>query len=215
MNDAEIKLCIKCFCPLTFVNWKASSRIRKHYICRACCYDREKTRRKELLNEAVDQKLKQHKTCTKCYCVLTKNNWKLSNIKSYTYLCNKCCSLVEKTRRFSNTKLPQNKHCRVCDCELNQTNCNKGSIKRNDNICCSCRYSLNVKNRKSIKDIVFKEYGGCCKCCGESNFVFLTIDHIDETGVSAQKRMSSFWRKNVPLVKKTRLSKGQLPTIMF
>lgn len=32
--------------------------------------------------------------------------------------------------------------------------------------------------REHQKDIVFNHYGNKCDCCGESNRIFFTIDHI-------------------------------------
>lgn len=34
-----------------------------------------------------------------------------------------------------------------------------------------------------------QEYGGKCACCGESNVVFLTIDHIDGSGAKHRKKI--------------------------
>ena len=39
----------------------------------------------------------------------------------------------------------------------------------------------------SLRMVVIKEYGGKCKCCGESNAKFLTIDHIKNDGVDDRK----------------------------
>ena len=63
---------------------------------------------------------------------------------------------------------------------------------------------LHLKNKKEYRNRVRKEviekYGGKCNCCGESNLVFLAMDHIDGGGGKHLKQIKnhiSFWlRKN-------------------
>lgn len=41
---------------------------------------------------------------------------------------------------------------------------------------------------KRLRDAVYAAYGGyCCVCCGESEPMFLTIDHIDNDGAAHRK----------------------------
>jgi hypothetical protein len=45
------------------------------------------------------------------------------------------------------------------------------------------RYAENGRRRaQGIKLEVINNYGGKCACCGESNLIFLAIDHIDGGG---------------------------------
>lgn len=37
--------------------------------------------------------------------------------------------------------------------------------------------------RRDIKKEIFNHYGNICACCGETELVFLSIDHINEDGV--------------------------------
>lgn len=39
-----------------------------------------------------------------------------------------------------------------------------------------------LQQRAELKYKVFKHYGNKCKCCGESNVLFFTIDHINNDG---------------------------------
>src|SRR5689334_14898203 len=41
-------------------------------------------------------------------------------------------------------------------------------------------YSKNYKNK--LRDMVFEAYGDSCVCCGETNPLFLTLDHINNDG---------------------------------
>jgi len=43
----------------------------------------------------------------------------------------------------------------------------------------------------AMKDAVFAAYGGYrCSCCGETQPLFLTIDHVDEGGADHRRQMS-------------------------
>lgn len=40
----------------------------------------------------------------------------------------------------------------------------------------------NKARRIRLKLKVFEAYGSCCNCCGETNFGFLSVDHINGGG---------------------------------
>lgn len=46
---------------------------------------------------------------------------------------------------------------------------------------------LNVDRYKRTKSLVFTHYGNKCKCCGEQEPIFLTIDHINNDGNKHRK----------------------------
>lgn len=50
--------------------------------------------------------------------------------------------------------------------------------------------------RRKLKEEVVAGYGGKCVCCGESELLFLTIDHIDGMGLHANRGTRS--RTNKP-----------------
>lgn len=39
-----------------------------------------------------------------------------------------------------------------------------------------------VQYRQTLKKLIYKKYGNECKCCGEQNLIFLTIDHVNNDG---------------------------------
>lgn len=43
------------------------------------------------------------------------------------------------------------------------------------------------KNYENLKSKVYNYYGHLCSCCGESEEMFLTIDHIDNDGGKQRK----------------------------
>ena len=45
------------------------------------------------------------------------------------------------------------------------------------------------KCRSNLKNQVFDHYGYICKCCGESQFEFLTIDHINGGGNEHKRKI--------------------------
>lgn len=51
--------------------------------------------------------------------------------------------------------------------------------------CIVCREKArdkNIRQRRGLRDAVFKKYGKACACCGITGRAFLTIDHINEDG---------------------------------
>lgn len=42
--------------------------------------------------------------------------------------------------------------------------------------------------RREARERVIAHYGGACECCGESEFEFLAIDHIDGNGGQHRKQ---------------------------
>ncbi len=45
--------------------------------------------------------------------------------------------------------------------------------------------------RRKLKSAVVKIYGGACACCGESEQIFLTIDHTNGNGRAHRKEMGN------------------------
>lgn len=50
----------------------------------------------------------------------------------------------------------------------------------------------NAKRRKELRQKVIGGYGAKCQCCGESNFEFLAIDHVNGGGRKERKTMSTY-----------------------
>jgi hypothetical protein len=47
------------------------------------------------------------------------------------------------------------------------------------------------ENRRKLREEFFEHYGGCCQCCGESRFEFLTVEHVNGGGRQERKKMST------------------------
>ncbi len=53
--------------------------------------------------------------------------------------------------------------------------------------CLDKRWISRRNRRNNLKLKIFKVYGDACKCCGEKNTKFLTIDHINNNGTIQRK----------------------------
>lgn len=86
--------------------------------------------------------------------------------------------------------------CKRCEHEKEST---KSSQKQN--ICKDCFNIDARKYKQQVKDSVFEKYGGyTCKCCGETEKMFLSIDHIDggAKGISSTDLYRIIKRDNYP-----------------
>jgi len=48
-------------------------------------------------------------------------------------------------------------------------------------------YPASARKRKSLKKEIISYYGGRCACCGESEIIFLTMDHVDNNGAEHRR----------------------------
>lgn len=47
-----------------------------------------------------------------------------------------------------------------------------------------------ARYKRELKRATFEAYGGCrCACCGETEFLFLTLDHIENDGMAERLRL--------------------------
>lgn len=66
--------------------------------------------------------------------------------------------------------------------------------KRSKNKTEESRTKHNIKtkqNEASIRQRVKEHYGGKCACCGESNPLFLTVDHVNNDGAAHRKAIGT------------------------
>lgn len=57
--------------------------------------------------------------------------------------------------------------------------------------CKACNREYSQEYRERTRDAVFEAYGGyVCACCGETEPLFLTIDHIHNDGASHRKSIN-------------------------
>lgn len=78
--------------------------------------------------------------------------------------------------------MEKDKQCFACDATENLSILQRF---KNGNIQYQCRPCNRARTKKyydRCKQLVFDHYGWVCACCGESNPLFLTIDHIKNDG---------------------------------
>lgn len=66
--------------------------------------------------------------------------------------------------------------------------------------CSECREIMKQKTKEytlKLRNEVYAAYGGKCACCGESNPLFLTIDHVNGGGIKHRKQLNSKGRNSV------------------
>lgn len=136
--------------------------------------------------------------CNKNHSNNSKRKWSSLKLKVLEHYGNKCVCCGEKNNKFltidhiynnggEHRKQIGNRHIYKWiidnsfpnDLQILCFNCNCGK-SRNNNIC----PHKSKENRKINKNrsIVIAHYGSKCTCCGESNALFLDIDHINNDG---------------------------------
>lgn len=129
----------------------------------------------------------------------------------FLYACKSCMSLIRKAAREKDPekfrakvrKSAQARRDRARASGLCVTCCQKKPIsgKKRCRLCLDAltnRYRKNAvairetakRGRQRLKLQVFEAYGGCrCSCCGETEIVFLTLEHTDGGGRRHRKQM--------------------------
>lgn len=61
--------------------------------------------------------------------------------------------------------------------------------------CIQCRRERAASERRALRKAVLELLGGLCKCCGEGEYVFLDIDHVNDDGAEERRRTKvATWR---------------------
>jgi hypothetical protein len=104
-------------------------------------------------------------TCSNCYISNKRSTQKREKIRIEKHICVKC---------GKNTVVENRKMCNKCLDKLKKLDRGKYNRKY---------YGHYREKRIENKLIAFNAYGGAkCVCCGETEFIFLTIDHINNNG---------------------------------
>ena len=89
--------------------------------------------------------------------------------------CSKCRGYQREYAKQHNAKKRVEGKCQSC-----------GKVKVEKGKCPHCE-NLRLLWQDKNRNLVFDHYGRTCICCGESEFRFLTIDHINNDGATHRK----------------------------
>jgi hypothetical protein len=152
-------------------------------------------------NDGAEERKKLQRTSI--YGFLVKNNYPKDRYQILCMNCNYC----KGHNGICAHKLKANiNNCIFCDIELSLENTfNLSSLHK---VCKQCLVGLSIKkqnsqasNRKriskkkyslNIKKTIIDAYGGSCVCCGESEPLFLTIDHINGGGRKHNEQIKKY-----------------------
>ncbi len=113
------------------------------------------------------------KTCSRCKKALPLSEFYKDKYKKdkHTSTCKQCRTLYHKEYYLNpiNRKKTKETHSQWY-------NTNKDYQK-----------ALSKKNWNDLRTQVINSYGGSCVCCGETELVFLSIDHINNDGDKHRK----------------------------
>ena len=100
----------------------------------------------------------------------------------------RCESCLETLKARSSAVRRQRNAAGVC------VTCGSPSVLNGQRRCGECRDKALAKYQK-LKDAVFAGYGGyVCKCCGETESAFLSLDHVDNDGAADRREFGCGWR---------------------
>jgi hypothetical protein len=106
--------------------------------------------------------------------------------------CTVCGIEKELSEFYNHHKDGKFKHCKQCHNAKNRSwkLANPEAVKRHKGKINSASYQK--KHRDQTKDGVFIAYGGYkCACCGETEPMFLSIDHIANNGAEERRRVQN------------------------
>lgn len=97
--------------------------------------------------------------------------------RAFQQYCSRRCQIKQRRKRCIENGL-----CYSCSAPL--------TGKQMCDPCYNKNLALSAKSRQQFRKTVLEAYGGRCACCGESNFEFLAIDHIDGGGNEHRRSLS-------------------------
>lgn len=90
-------------------------------------------------------------------------------------------------------KIVDRTKCRTCQKKLTSTNSYAWALVHGDYYCKKCltaaRRPSRIKENRKRKQLVIDAYGEKCICCGEKQFEFLSIDHVNGGGKIHRKKI--------------------------
>ncbi len=99
-------------------------------------------------------------------------------------ICSKCKTEQPISNFYRNGSGYYLAECKKCTIQRSAVNSKKPEVRKRDN-------EGAKKIRERIKVAVFAAYGGYkCACCGETEKMFLTIDHVNNNGAEHRRNIT-------------------------
>jgi hypothetical protein len=95
--------------------------------------------------------------------------------------CNGCEELKELSEFYRSRAAPDGLQGRCKDCFRRYRGLNRDRI-----------YATKRAREAIFKARVIQAYGGKCTCCGESEYAFLTFDHVNDDGAEHRKSRKQY-----------------------
>ena len=175
-----IKKCMRCY-----AEFKVKKSSKQKFCSKKCYweYKKEQTRNKPLL-------------CRVCLKEKETNEFGINKLRSTGIgnICKECARAYAKKRYWSNPEKHRltakesqriRKEKGLClNCGLTTGGYRNGLCRRCFDMKLKTSKDRHTRNRKTV----LSHYGGKCVCCGETEPLFLTIDHINNDGAKHRKK---------------------------
>jgi len=130
------------------------------------------------------------KVCIKCGLLQSTDNF-YSHKQTKDRLTSWCktCSR-ERSKQWHTTNSDRSRASRIAYYYADKERAKKRHDVYRENNRDKCNETARKYN-KSLRELVLKEYGNKCNCCGEAYAEFLTVDHINNDGAEHRKNLGS------------------------
>jgi hypothetical protein len=98
--------------------------------------------------------------------------------------CGRCNKEVPRDSFYTHTERPEESD-RYSMCIKCHNACNKARYEENKESVAERQ----KRQKRALKYEAMNYYGRVCACCGESNFWFLEVDHIENDGAEHRRKM--------------------------
>jgi hypothetical protein len=92
----------------------------------------------------------------------------------------KCAECLRRDREKVKAYQRGQKAAGICRC--------KAPLEPGRTVCDDCNQKAKGRNRRH-RELAIRHYGGRCACCGETEMVFLAIDHVENNGAAHRKEV--------------------------
>jgi len=131
--------------------------------------------------------------CSVCNNIRPINDFK-ENRGNFRRLCSKCFKIKKKEYRTrSDNKRKEKRRLKWKD-DSSYRERNYDAVRKYRSNNKKLLAARNREKRRRIRENVLTKYGGRCVCCGETQFEFLAVDHVNNNGSKERKEIGGSCR---------------------